>query len=187
MRHFRFVLALAALLAASCGPGAAAPEPTVPAGLRPTVAVRSKLLAPAGNVPQAGEHAPDFSFTTVDGASHTLSSLRGRTVLVNFWATWCAPCKEEMPELQRIADEYGGQVQVVGVNKLETLDAIGPFADDLDITFTLVANPEGDISDRYGAKNIPLTYFIDPGGTIGFVHIGVMTYDEAKAQIEQLR
>ncbi|HWQ15397.1 MAG TPA: TlpA disulfide reductase family protein [Roseiflexaceae bacterium] len=185
-RQIYSMLVLAALLLASCGQ-AATPATTVPAGLPPTVAVSAELVALEGGVPRPGEPAPDFRYRMVDGGAHSLSELRGRKVLVNFWATWCAPCKEEMPDLQRLADEYGERLAVLGVNKLETLEAIGPFASDLDITFTLVPNPEGDIAERYGAKNLPLTYFINSDGTIGYVHIGVLTYDEAKAQIERLR
>jgi thiol-disulfide isomerase/thioredoxin len=140
-----------------------------------------------GGAPREGEAAPDFRYTMAGGHAHQLSELRGRVVLVNFWATWCAPCKEEMPDLQRLADEYGDAVTVLGVNKLESLEAIGPFVRQMGVTFTLLGNPEGDISERYGAKNIPLTYFVRPDGTIGAVHIGVMTYDEAKAQVDLLR
>lgn len=181
----RLTLLALALMLAGCGAG----SPTaaaVPADLPPMVAVASQLLVPEGGVPRAGEPAPDFRFTMSDGTERRLSDLRGHKVLLNFWATWCAPCKEEMPELQRLANEYGDAVQVIGINKLELPEAIGPFARDMDISFTLVANPEGDISDRYGAKNIPLTYFVNTDGSIGYVHIGVLTYDEAKAQVERL-
>jgi thiol-disulfide isomerase/thioredoxin len=175
---------LATLLLAGCGTSTPA---QIPADLPPSVAVRSELIGEAGAPPAPGEMAPDFRYTMPDGTVRTLAELRGRKVLVNFWATWCAPCKEEMPDLQRIADEYGETVQVVGVNKLEALEAIGPFANDLDVRFTLVANPEGDISDGYAARNLPLTYFINSDGTIGHVQIGVITYDEAKSQVDRLR
>ncbi|MEN9935417.1 MAG: hypothetical protein RLZZ387_1996 [Chloroflexota bacterium] len=174
------------LLLTGCGPAAIAPAPSIPAGLPATVAVSSRLLAEERGVPREGDAAPDFVYRMADGSEHKLSDLRGRKVLVNFWATWCAPCQEEMPDLQRLAGEYGGQLVVLGVNKLEALDRIGPFAHEMDISFTLVANPEGDISDRYGAKNLPITYFVNTDGTIGFVHIGVLSYDEAKGHIEQL-
>jgi cytochrome c biogenesis protein CcmG, thiol:disulfide interchange protein DsbE len=178
------VALLAALLLAACG---ATPAPAaVPPGLPPNVAIASRLLDAAGGVPQPGEVAPDFSYTGQDGSTRRLSELRGRAVLLNFWATWCVPCTEEMPALQRIAEEYGDRVTVVGVNKLETLDAIAPFARQIDVGFTLVPNPDGDISDRYAAKNIPVTYFINGDGTIGFVQLGVMTYEQAREQVERL-
>jgi thiol-disulfide isomerase/thioredoxin len=181
------LVALCVWMLTGCGSGAATPAPVIPAGLPATVAVSSEMAATGGGVPLAGERAPDFTYRMVDGDVRSLSALRGRKVLVNFWATWCVPCKEEMPDLQRLADEYGERVAVLGVNKLEALEAIGPFAADLGITFTLVANPEGDIAQRYGAKNLPTTYFINSDGTVGAVHIGVLTYDEAKAEIKRLR
>lgn len=180
-------LGLVAILAAGCG-ATLAPAPTmgVPDGLPAHVALGSRLLDGGSGVPQVGDPAPDFSFTMQDGTAQKLSDLRGRLVLVNFWATWCAPCKEEMPDLQRIADERGDQVVVVGVNKLETLDAIAPFARQMDISFTLIPNPAGDVSDRYAARNIPTTYFINSDGTIGAVQLGVMTYEQASEHLARL-
>ena len=150
------------------------------------MALNSRLLAAEGGIPQVGEAAPDFSMSMQDGTQLRLSDLRGRVVLVNFWATWCAPCKEEMPDLQRLADEYGERVVVLGINKLELLDVIGPFAQKTAVSYTLVPNPAGDISDRYAAKNIPVTYFITGDGTVGSVQIGVMTYEQAKEQVSAL-
>jgi thiol-disulfide isomerase/thioredoxin len=168
-------------------PGCATAAPqAVPDGLPANVALASRLLDAGSGIPQPGEPAPDFSYTTQDGTTHTLAELRGRIVLLNFWATWCVPCIEEMPALQRLAETYGERVAVVGVNKLETLEAITPFAQRIGVGFVLVPNPAGDISDRYAAKNIPLTYFIKPDGTIGFVQLGVMSYEQAQEQIDRL-
>jgi thiol-disulfide isomerase/thioredoxin len=178
---------LAAVLAVSCGPASVAPAVAVPAGLPANVAVASELLAAGGGPPQVGEEAPDFRFSMQDGSVQTLSGLRGRTVLVNFWATWCAPCKAEMPDLQQIADEQGERVTVVGVNRLEALEAIGPFAAEMSLRFTLVPDQSGQIADRYGAKNLPMTYFINSDGTVAFVQLGMMTYEQATEQIALLR
>jgi peroxiredoxin len=183
----RALVALALVALAGCGAPVAGPAPAIPEGLAPNVAVRSELAGGGGGLPVVGEQAPDFSYTFADGRAARLSELRGTRVLINFWATWCAPCKEEIPALQQIADERGGELAVLGINKLETLDVIGPFVDELDIRFTLVANPNGDISDRYGAKNIPISYFINSDGTVGAIHLGVMTYDEIRAAVDALR
>jgi peroxiredoxin len=177
--------ALALLLLTGCATSAAVPT-AVPGTLPQNLALDSRLLDTGAGIPQPGDLAPDFSYTAQDGTTHTLAELRGRTVLLNFWATWCVPCTEEMPELQRIAESYGERVAVVGINKLETLDAIAPFAQRIGVGFPLVPNPAGDISDRYAAKNIPVTYFIKPDGTIAFVQLGVMTYEQAREQIDAL-
>jgi thiol-disulfide isomerase/thioredoxin len=130
-------------------------------------------------MPNVGETAPDFEYTLSDGTSRRLSELRGKRVLLNFWATWCEPCRAEMPDLQRAADSYGGDVVILGVNKLEPVTVIPPFADEL--------NTKGDIANRYGARNIPTSFFINTDGTVGFRQIGVMNYDFVKLHLDQLK
>lgn len=181
------VLTLLAL--AACGaPRAAAPSVPTPGGPR-TIAPESRLLdsAEAALAPQAGETAPDFEYRLADGTALRLSELRGKKVLINFWATWCDPCREEMHDLQRVQDERGDSLVVLGVNKVERAEVIPPFADEFGITFPLIANTDGDISDRYAAKNIPTTYFINSDGTIDFRKIGVMDYSFIVSRLDQMR
>ncbi len=137
-------------------------------------------------MPNVGEVAPDFEYTMSDGTSHRLSDLHGKKVLLNFWATWCEPCRAEMPDLQQVLATYGDSVVVLGVNKLETAVVIPQFVSEVGVSFPLIVNTEGDISNRYGAKNIPSSFFINTDGTIGARRIGVMTYDFMKSQIDQL-
>lgn len=183
-----FMLGMAACSASPAGaPAASQPNPGADSSAAPTVARESRLLErDNGAIPLQGQIAPDFAYTFADGATQRLSDLRGRKVIVNFWATWCGPCEEEMPDLQRLANERS-DVVVLGVNKLELVDAIIPFVQERGLTFTMIANPDGDISERYGAKNIPISYFIHSDGTIGFRHLGIMSYEMMLEQIEQLR
>jgi len=99
---------------AACGGTAAAPA-SAPG--KPVIAAKSQLLGDAGQggIPEVGQVAPDFQYTTPDGATHKLSDLRGKKVLLNFWATWCAPCRSEMPDIQKALDESGDAVAVLGV------------------------------------------------------------------------
>lgn len=182
------MLGLAACSASPSGkPAASQPNPDAASSAALTVAIESRLLERNnGAIPLQGQNAPDFAYTFADGATQHLSDLRGRKVIVNFWATWCGPCEEEMPDLQRLANERS-DVVVLGVNKLELVDAIIPFVQERGLTFTMIANPDGDISERYGAKNIPISYFIHSDGTIGFRHLGIMSYEMMLEQIEQLR
>jgi thiol-disulfide isomerase/thioredoxin len=162
-----------------------APTPAI--ALPANVAGDSRLVEASGRgTLSTGEFAPDFVFSTVDGSTR-LSDLRGKIVIVNFWATWCGPCKQEMPDLQAIADSYGDSVQVVGVNKLELAEVIAPYAEELDVKFTLVANPSGDISERYGVRNLPTTFFIRPDGTIGAWKLGALTHQQIVDVIEQIK
>ncbi|MDW8215694.1 MAG: TlpA disulfide reductase family protein [Roseiflexaceae bacterium] len=180
------LLTLAATLA-GCGGQRAGVSPVsdasidIPAG----VAVESRLVDRGGGVPAPGEVAPDFAFTFANGETRRLSDLRGAKVVVNFWATWCAPCEEEMPDLQRL--DARDDVVVLGVNRLELPDVIIPFARERNLTFTLIANPDGDIIERYGAKNIPISYFINSDGTIGYRQLGIMTFEMMQEQADRLR
>ena len=88
------------------------------------IAAESRLLDSADQavVPRQGDAAPDFEYTLGDGTTHKLSDLRGKKVVINFWATWCEPCRVEMPDLQKVSQESGDQVAVLGVNWREGAD-----------------------------------------------------------------
>lgn len=171
---------------AACG-GTAAPSPVASAGAA-QVAASSQLLADAGQsaIPQPGEIAPDFSYTLADGSTRTLAGLRGKQVLVNFWATWCGPCRMEMPDLQRALAEHPNLV-VLGVNKLETPEQIAAFAGELKVGFLLIANPSGDIPERYAAQLLPTSYFINSDGTIALRKTGVMDYQFMANHLAELK
>lgn len=179
-----FLSVMLALLVA-CGQ-ASAPVPAI--GAAPgTIAVASKSLDSASALPQIGELAPDFEYTLADGATRRLSDLRGKKVLVNFWASWCGPCREEMPAIQRALGQYGDSVAVLGVNKLEDFDTIKQYAGEVKVDFPLIANPTGDITTRYRVAALPISYFINSDGTIGARQIGVMDYDTLKQKLDSLK
>jgi len=182
------------LVAAGCGAGSGPTTSQVAPGSGADgapriIAPESKLLDSSGDtvMPNVGEAAPDFEYTLGDGTTHKLSDLHGKKVLLNFWATWCEPCRSEMPDLQKAVDAYNGSVVVVGVNKLEPVAVIPPFVNEMNVGFPLVVNTKGDISTRYAAKNIPTSFFINTDGTIGFRQIGVMNYAFIKQHLDQLK
>lgn len=180
------LLALAAALAGCGGQRTgSSSDSDAPIDIPPGVAIESRLVDHGGGVPAPGDVAPDFTFTFANGETRRLSDLRDVKVVINFWATWCAPCEEEMPDLQRLDER--GDVVVLGVNRLELPDVIIPFARERNLTFTLIANPDGDIVERYGAKNIPVSYFINRDGTIGYRQLGIMTFDMMREQVDRLR
>jgi len=187
----RHILAtgLMALALAACTATSGGSPPTVGPAVAHTIAADSKIVGDTGqaDIPQVGQLAPDFQYTMPDGATHRLSDLRGKKVLINFWATWCAPCRSEMPDLQRALGEAGNSVVVLGVNKAQELKEIAPFADELGISFPLIANQAGDIAGRYAAQNLPTSYFINSDGTIGLKKTGVMNYSFIKAHLDQLK
>lgn len=125
------------------------------------------LQAAARNaVPQQGFPAPDFQLPALDGSSVRLSDLRGRPVIVNFWATWCPPCRAEMPALQQVARRYEAQgLTVLLVNQGEPPAQVRAFLDSLGITLpTLLDN--GTVALAYRVRGLPTTVFIRPDGHI---------------------
>jgi len=187
-RSIRLWALLVVILAlAGCGGqrGSSPATDRVPVDIPPGIAIESRMIDRGGGLPAPGDPAPDFAFTFAGGETRRLSDLRGAKVVLNFWATWCAPCEEEMPDLQRI--DARDDVVVLGVNRLELPDVIIPFARERNLTFTLIANPDGDIAERYGAKNIPISYFINSDGTINHRQIGIMSFEMMQDQVERLR
>lgn len=125
-------------------------------------------------VMEKGKAAPDFTLQTVDGKPLTLSDLRGQAVVLNFWATWCSPCRREMPALQAAYEAYREKgVVVVGVNFGESRATVRGFLSRYGITFPVVLDQDQQITSKmYEVKSFPTTVFIDARGTVRAVHIG---------------
>ncbi len=131
----------------------------------------------SGNIPapQAGFAAPDFSLKTPTGESYTLSELRGQAVLVNLWATWCPPCRAEMPTIEAMYREYKDQGFIVLAINLTYQDdpfAVVPFTQDHNLTFPILLEETGDVASLYQLRSLPSSYFIDRNGIISEVVIG---------------
>lgn len=121
--------------------------------------------SPALLTEDAPFYAPDFTLSALDGQEITLSEQRGKWVLLNFWATWCGPCRQEMPILQMIAEDYP-DVIVVGINQREGAEVIQPFVDALGITFPIALNPNDATLLNYQVIGLPQTFIINPDGEI---------------------
>ena len=132
------------------------------------------LVSPGMTVEaKAGSLAPDFLLATLDGGELRLSDLRGKGVIVNFWASWCAPCRKEMPQFVAAYDQYRGEgLEVVAVNVQESPSIIRPFVDDFGMKFPVVLDKRSSVSDSYRLSGLPMTYFIDREGVIRSVFQG---------------
>jgi cytochrome c biogenesis protein CcmG/thiol:disulfide interchange protein DsbE len=137
---------------------------------------------PTGQEPSAseGRAAPDFLLQTLDGATVRLSDLQGRPVLVNFWAAWCGPCREEMPRLIDASERHAGEgLVVLAVNLREGPARIQGFVDDFGIEFTVAFDRDGEVARtwRIGGptEGLPSSYFIGADGVIRKVAFGAMT------------
>lgn len=122
--------------------------------------------APAGGIP-AGAPAPDFTLVTATGEAVRLSDFRGRPVVLNFWATWCPPCRAEMPDLQALYDTGRDRgLVVLGVNLQESAVAVSAFATRYNLAFPLALDTDGAVARLYGILPLPTTYFIDATGRV---------------------
>ncbi|WP_144522629.1 TlpA family protein disulfide reductase [Bacillus pumilus] len=131
---------------------------------------------------EKGDQAPDFELKTLDEQTASLSDYQGKKVLVNFWATWCKPCRTEMPDLDVIRSEYD-QVEVLAVNLTTTeksVDHVAAFADELKLSFPILLDQKG-IQARYQVLSYPTTYILDEKGRIVSVKHQMLT----KKEIEQ--
>ena len=138
-------------------------------------AVQSDLDLPVGT--KVGELAPNFTGTTLDGETIRLSDLRGKTVLINVFASWCGPCRLEMPHLVEAADQFGDQeVVFVGINLQENPEAVQAFRDEFNVQFPLVLNEDGSLTNNlYTPIGLPTSWFIDQDGVVRYVFAGAMT------------
>ena len=178
---FLFTAALGALAGAALwhAPGTPATPPASPA-----FQTTPLTAAPA---PVVGAPAPDFSAADPDGASTALSDLRGKTVILNFWATWCDPCREELPLLDRIAGAYGNTLAVLAVETGEPADQVRAFAGLLALEeLRVLTDPAGRIGDLYLVRGLPTTFFIDPAGVIRRIKIGTLDSGELESILSTL-
>ena len=109
--------------------------------------------------------APDFALEDLSGKRWSLKDFRGKVVFLNFWATWCIPCRDEMPLMEKIHREFKDQgLEVVAVNFREDRQAVKKFVEELGVTFKVLLDPGGNVSNEYGAWSLPLSYFINRKG-----------------------
>jgi thiol-disulfide isomerase/thioredoxin len=117
---------------------------------------------------EVGDVAPDFEFSSFEGERLRLSDFRGRPVFLNFWATWCGPCRAELPAMEvLLRDHEADRLAVIGVNNGERIQAAERFLERLDVKLTAYAyDPAASIAERYAILGMPTSYFIDSDGVI---------------------
>jgi len=135
--------------------------------------------------PQIGNSAPDFMFKDADGQDISLKDLHGKVVVLNFWATWCGPCKAELSFIQQISHDKElldmGMVFLT-INEGESMDEVGRFMIERGLSFNVLLDTKNVIGRLYNVRFIPTTFFIDRDGIIQDVKSGAFT---SKAEIEQ--
>jgi peroxiredoxin len=128
------------------------------------------------HTPTIGQPAPGFTLRDVDGKLVRLSDFRGRTVIVNFWATWCIPCRQEFPELVAAYEQGKGEgLVVLAVDLQEDPDSVRKFAAEFDATFPIVIDAKGDVAHQYRLIGPPTSFFVDQSGILRSEQVGALT------------
>jgi peroxiredoxin len=125
--------------------------------------------------PKEGFPAPDFKLYSLVGRTYQLSQLRGKPIIINFWASWCPPCRQEMPALQAVYEKYTGeslQILAINVTNQDNERSVEQFISSSQLTFPILFDDYGEVSDRYRVSSLPTTYFIDQNGVIADIVIG---------------
>ena len=160
----------------------ATPLQSIPAFSGTTESGIASVQTDLDGLPEAGSPAPDFELSTLVGDTARLSDYQGRPVILNFWATWCAPCRLEMPELQRAQTDFDaagadGPI-VLTINEGDSAERVAEFFDEVGLTLPALLDTEGIVGTTYGAFFLPTTIVVAPDGTVTAVHRGMISRDQ---------
>ena len=145
------------------------------------------LLGMAASPPLVGGPAPTFKLEAVDGQVINMTDLKGQFVILNFWSTWCVPCIKEMPEFQKAHESLNPKVKIIGINLGESKEKIGEFVQNNRLSFLILLDSYGNVSQEYEVIHLPVTYFITPDGIIrDKIFGGGVTEKMIEAKINQL-
>ena len=150
---------------------------------RPTTQVRFEASGPPVSTPPAGA----LTELSADAFEGVLVGLRGKPVIVNIWASWCAPCRTETPLLERAWKAHSDEVTIVGVASKDIRVESLAFIDEFDLTYPNVFDSSGEIRSRLGLRGFPTTYIFDSNGTLRTTIIGGLTEQRLAAVLEDLR
>lgn len=155
-----------------------------------TPAGANALLTPiaAAGGPSVGAPAPDFTLNDLEGKSIQLSSMRGKPVLINFWATWCGPCSAEMPNIEKAYQQFkNDDIAILAVNQGEHGDQVTGYKDLYKLNFRILLDDSNQASRAYRIQALPTTIFVDRKGNIHEIHLGgPMSVDFIQSKIKEL-
>ena len=141
----------------------------------------------SADVPQVGKPAPNIEAPFATGGTFKLSHLHGKPVYVNFYATWCAPCNEEAPDINALQQKYRKRgLTVIAINEQESSDRAQSFITGHKLSYRAILDPHGDILQPYGAIGLPVHVFIDRRGTIKYIRNGEMSKSEIENAIKSI-
>lgn len=133
------------------------------------------------NLPESasvGSNAPDFELVNLENETVRLSELQGKIVVLNFWATWCEPCKIEMPFFEQLHQNKSDNFEILGINFDEPPPQVQQFVDEYNLHFPILLDPGGNIQKLYRVRGYPTTLIVDNNGIIRYHHIGLITEEQ---------
>ncbi|MBM4422479.1 MAG: redoxin domain-containing protein [Chloroflexi bacterium] len=137
--------------------------------------------------PYTGSPAPDFTLENISGQKITLSKLKGKPVLINFWATWCGPCRIEMPAIEAARQKYKSEgLTVLAVGADEPLKDVTAFVNELGLTFEVLMDPGLTVNDMYRIQAYPTSFFIGRDGVIASLQIGLMSESQLEENLAKI-
>src|SRR5688572_1580572 len=164
IRSVGVTIGLSLFLAVTAGCGGGRPE-----AKSPHAAADKANSGPA----EVGKQAPDLSIQTLNGKGKiSLESLQGKVVIIDFWATWCGPCKQSFPKLEELSKKLGNKVEIVGVSVDDSSDGVLAFAKENKATFAIGWDDGHNIANRWKVGTMPTTYIVDSSGKVRFIHDG---------------
>ncbi|BCJ88295.1 TlpA family protein disulfide reductase [Effusibacillus dendaii] len=151
-------------------------------------AVENKHTQKQNAAPVVGFHAPDFTLTDFEGKKATLSELKGKPVFVNFWASWCPPCKAEMPDLVKMAKKYEGKVSFYGVNLTvnDEPENAKSFLQSFGVPYPNLMDTDGTVAKLYQVQGIPTSFLIDANGKIVYTAPGAMNEQQLDSLLQRV-
>ena len=140
-----------------------------------------------GRSPEVGEQAPQFALRDADGNARTLSDYEGRVVWLNFWATWCGPCRRELPDIQALAREFESEgLVVLTINFEESVGTALPFWEELELDVPILFDSDGEVAKQYRLRGFPDNFFIDRDGVLRSFELGFLTEEQMRERLAEL-
>jgi DsbE subfamily thiol:disulfide oxidoreductase len=133
-----------------------------------------------------GTPAPDFELESISGVLIKLSDYQGKVVLVNFWATWCAPCRLEMPLFQSHLEQNPHDLVILAINAQDSRKEVAEFMEEMELTFEALIDIDGKVHRDYHVRGFPTTYILDRNGVLKFHHVGLLVEGQLTKYLEEL-
>ena len=147
---------------------------------------RSDKQGAAPVLPEVGSAAPKFELNNLSGETVNFDHLVGQPLVINFWATWCGPCRLEMPLLQEYHQKFGSDLTIIAVNTGETSEDVQAYVDELELDLPILLDEQKKVEEMYRVRGLPSTYFVSEDGIIRFVHIGILTESQLQGYLDEI-